>query len=159
MELSLSPIDGTRHGRNNTMSTLDYIMASPGMEVSDTECLHQLSQSDHELIAATVVANFTERNFKKRPAGNRILSKEATLETISAALKKSDWPFIPFNKVAGIGELLITPITHKQSPLVVKRAMAALEATSTPSDFAAKVRDIKKEDFDNLLLKLPEEMR
>ena len=40
LELSLSPIDGTRHGRNDTMSTLDYIMASPGMEVSDTECLH-----------------------------------------------------------------------------------------------------------------------
>ena len=106
-----------------------------------------------------MVANFTERNFKKRPAGNRILSKEANLETIAEALKRSDWPFIPFNKVAGIGELLITPITHKQSPLVVKRAMAALESASTPADFAAKVRDIKKEDFDNLLVKLPEEMR
>jgi exonuclease III len=39
LSLSKSPVDGTRHGRNGAMATLDYLMASPELQPSDTECV------------------------------------------------------------------------------------------------------------------------
>jgi hypothetical protein len=52
--LSKSPSEGTRHGRNGSMATLDYLMASAELQPSDTECVAQMSSSDHELLKFTV---------------------------------------------------------------------------------------------------------
>jgi hypothetical protein len=54
LNLSKSPSEGTRHGRNGSMATLDYLMASSELEPSETECVAQMSSSDHELLKFTV---------------------------------------------------------------------------------------------------------
>ena len=37
LDLSKSPSDGTRHGRNGTKATLDYLMASSELFPTETE--------------------------------------------------------------------------------------------------------------------------
>jgi endonuclease/exonuclease/phosphatase family metal-dependent hydrolase len=54
LNLSKSPANGTRHGRNGSTATLDYFMTSPVLEASDTECVAQMSSSDHELLKIEV---------------------------------------------------------------------------------------------------------
>ena len=119
----------------------------------------QMSGSDHELLKFTVEI---DRQKVKQPAKrhiSRVLSETATTKDIVAALKDSEWPFVPFNKVTGISDLLVVPKVHKQSLLVAKRALKALETSETPADFAEKVRGIRSADFENMLEHLPEQMK
>jgi hypothetical protein len=90
---------------------------------------------------------------------SRVLAEHTSTRAIVEKLKHSRWPFIPFNKVEGIEELLVVPKTHKQSIMVAKRALQALETATNPAEFAEKVRGIRSEDFSNMLENLPEELR
>ena len=55
--------------------------------------------------------------------------------------------------------MLVIPKVHKQSILVAKRALKALETSATPTEFADAVRGIRRDDFENMLENLPDQMR
>jgi hypothetical protein len=118
-----------------------------------------MSSSDHELIKFTVEIDRKKVKLPAKRHISRVLDESATTKDIVAALKESEWPFVPFNKIAGIDELLVIPKVHKQSILVAKRALKALETSATPTEFADAVRGIRRDDFENMLENLPDQMR
>ena len=61
-----------------------------------------MSSSDHELLKLTVEIDRRKTIKQAKRHISRVLDESATTRGIVAALRNSEWPFVPFNKIDGI---------------------------------------------------------